>query len=126
MFDYFGIRDHSKYLVDGKEKTLHQALGICFNKVSKATMSQLAYTRFSASKKRFYKDGLSIEAIDGLFNYYGVVRLDNFKEPTEARQRKYNNFYRRTLPEPTEEVFRKYEYKDHNGIKYYRFLTVLC
>ena len=126
MFNYFGIRDHSRYLVDDEEMTLKQALRICFNSVSQSTMTYKDYNRLNASRKRFKRGELEIEGITALFEYYGVERLDNFKRPTRAKQKEYNDFVRPTGKKLDKEYMKRYSIEDKDGVRYYGSLAGLC
>ena len=53
-----------------------------------------------------------------------MKRIDNFLPPTKAKQIELINDA--TKAKELKEIEKNYSYKDKNGIKYYRFLTVLC
>lgn len=134
MFDYFGIRDKSKYLIVGKEVSLKKALEYCFNKISASTMSYRDHNRFSATKRRHKKGELGIEAITALFDYFDIQKIDNYKLPTLEKQKEYNDFYRiikskrnkkaKVIPVRPFEI--KYSLDDGKTVQYFSNLRSLC
>ncbi len=121
MFDYFGIRDKSKYRINGEIMTKAKALEWCMSQISMTTLTYKELNRWNGAKRRWKKGELEIESTLRMFKFYGVKRIDNFLPPTKAKQKELIND-----AEKAKQQMEKYSYEDENGIKYYRFLTVLC